>query len=56
MFGGKDGKWLCNLRFADDVARISGEAGEIQAMAEELCKANKKAGLIINTKKTIIGY
>ncbi len=49
-----DGKWLNNLRFTDDVALISQKSEELQKMANELCKASRKAGLHINTRKMVV--
>ncbi|VDO18177.1 unnamed protein product [Brugia timori] len=49
-----DGVKLSNLRFADDVALIAQNKEEIQQMAEELKVAGQEAGLLINTKKTVL--
>lgn len=47
-----DGKWLNNLRFADDIVLISENKDEVQKMLEELTKACRRVGLVINASKT----
>ncbi len=47
-----NGKWLNNLRFADDIVLISGNIQELRLMSEELCKESEKVGLTINLTKT----
>ncbi len=49
-----NGKWLSNLRFADDVVLIAGDAKELQEMTNNLCIDSKKVGLFINAKKTVL--
>ena len=47
-----DGKFLSNLRFADDIVIFSRSTTEAQAMLGELNEAGRKIGLRINRKKT----
>jgi hypothetical protein len=47
-----DGVYLSNLRFADDIALLSHDFDEIQAMAAELEQQARAVGLRINVKKT----
>nr|CDJ90892.1 RNA-directed DNA polymerase (reverse transcriptase) domain containing protein [Haemonchus contortus] len=47
-----DGRFLSNLRFADDIVLFSSSIAEAETMLAELNKAGKKAGLRINQTKT----
>ncbi len=47
-----DGRFLSNLRFADDIVLFSSNTTEAEAMLKELNEAGKKFGLRINRKKT----
>ena len=47
-----DGRFLSNLRFADDIVLFSSSTTEADAMLKELNEAGKKFGLRINRKKT----
>ncbi|KAE9413728.1 hypothetical protein Angca_007782, partial [Angiostrongylus cantonensis] len=47
-----DGKFLSNLRFADDIVIFSKSTSEAEMMINELNEAGKKIGLRINRKKT----
>ena len=47
-----DGKFLSNLRFADDIVLFSRNTTEAETMLNELNEAGKKIGLRINRKKT----
>ena len=47
-----DGKFLSNLRFADDIVIFSRSTTEAEAMLGELNEAGRKIGLRINRKKT----
>ena len=47
-----DGKFLSNLRFADDIVLFSRNTNEAATMLNELNEAGKKIGLRINRKKT----
>ncbi len=49
-----NGKFLNNLRFADDVALIAKKREELEIMILELDEVGKKAGLKINFEKTKI--
>jgi len=48
-----NGKYINNLRFADDVILIGKSKEEIQELAEEFLRHSKEAGLTDNTSKTI---
>ncbi len=47
-----DGRFLSNLRFADDIVLFSQDIKEAETMLKELNEAGKKIGLRINRKKT----
>uniref|UniRef100_A0A7I4Y8T5 Reverse transcriptase domain-containing protein n=1 Tax=Haemonchus contortus TaxID=6289 RepID=A0A7I4Y8T5_HAECO len=47
-----DGRFLSNLRFADDIVLFSSSIAEAETMLAELNKAGKKVGLRINQTKT----
>uniref|UniRef100_A0A0K0CYC1 Reverse transcriptase domain-containing protein n=1 Tax=Angiostrongylus cantonensis TaxID=6313 RepID=A0A0K0CYC1_ANGCA len=47
-----DGKFLSNLRFADDIVIFSRSTSEAEMMINELKEAGIKIGLRINRKKT----
>ncbi|KAK6757204.1 hypothetical protein RB195_015184 [Necator americanus] len=47
-----DGRFLSNLRFADDIVLFSSSTNEAETMLNELNEAGKRIGLRINTKKT----
>ncbi|VDM64040.1 unnamed protein product [Angiostrongylus costaricensis] len=47
-----DGKFLSNLRFANDIVIFSRSTSEAEVMINELNEAGKKIGLRINRKKT----
>ncbi|KAE9419848.1 hypothetical protein Angca_004248, partial [Angiostrongylus cantonensis] len=47
-----DGKFLSNLRFADDIVIFSKSTSEAEMMINELNEAGEKIGLRINRKKT----
>ncbi|KAK6765464.1 hypothetical protein RB195_025399 [Necator americanus] len=47
-----DGRFLSNLRFADDIVLFSSSTNEAETMLNELNKAGKRIGLRINRKKT----
>ncbi|KAE9421815.1 hypothetical protein Angca_003069, partial [Angiostrongylus cantonensis] len=47
-----DGKFLSNLRFADDIVIFSRSTSEAEMMINELSEAGVKIGLRINRKKT----
>ncbi|VDM64655.1 unnamed protein product [Angiostrongylus costaricensis] len=47
-----EGKFLSNLRFADDIVIFSRSTSEAEVMNNELNEAGKKTGLRINRKKT----
>lgn len=47
-----DGKWLSNLRFADDVVLISSSLDELQEMAEELAVKSEMKGMKMSFEKT----
>ncbi len=49
-----DGKWLSNLRFADDVTLFAQDMETLQKMALDLVETSEKAGLKINIKKTVL--
>ncbi|KAK6754360.1 hypothetical protein RB195_013390 [Necator americanus] len=46
-----DGRFLSNLRFADDIVLFSSSTNEAEMMLNELNEAGKKTGLRINRKK-----
>ena len=47
-----DGRFLSNLRFADDIVLFSNSTNEAETMLNELNEAGKRIGLRINRKKT----
>ncbi|KAK6731318.1 hypothetical protein RB195_007657 [Necator americanus] len=47
-----DGRFLSNLRFADDIALVSSSTNEADTMVKELDEAGKRIGLRINRKET----
>ncbi|KAK6760849.1 hypothetical protein RB195_022061 [Necator americanus] len=47
-----DGRFLSNLRFADDIVLFSSSINEAETMLNELNEAGKRIGLRINRKKT----
>ncbi|KAK6726965.1 hypothetical protein RB195_004953 [Necator americanus] len=47
-----DGRFLSNLRFADDIVLFSCSTNEAETMLNELNEAEKRIGLRINRKKT----
>ncbi|KAK6735829.1 hypothetical protein RB195_018837 [Necator americanus] len=47
-----DGRFLSNLRFADDIVLFSSSTNEAETMFNELNEAGKRIGLRINRKKT----
>ncbi|KAK6764292.1 hypothetical protein RB195_024566 [Necator americanus] len=47
-----DGRFLSNLRFADDIVLFSSSTNEAETMLSELNEAGKRIGLRINRKKT----
>ncbi|KAK6761046.1 hypothetical protein RB195_022203 [Necator americanus] len=47
-----DGRFLSNLRFADDIVLFSSSTSEAETMLSELNEAGKRIGLRINRKKT----
>lgn len=47
-----DGRFLSNLRFADDIVIFSRSISEAEAMLSELNEVGKRIGLRINRKKT----
>ncbi|KAK6742879.1 hypothetical protein RB195_010255 [Necator americanus] len=47
-----DGRFLSNLRFADDILLFSSSTNEAETMLNELNEAGKRIGLRINRKKT----
>ncbi|WKY08372.1 hypothetical protein Q1695_007692 [Nippostrongylus brasiliensis] len=47
-----DGKFLSNLRFADDIVIFAKSTTEAETMLRELDEAGRKIGLRINRKKT----
>ncbi|KAK6758364.1 hypothetical protein RB195_015901 [Necator americanus] len=47
-----DGRFLSNLRFADDIVLFSSSTNEAETMLNELNEAGKRIGLRINGKKT----
>ena len=47
-----DGRFLSNLRFADDIVLFSSSITEAETMLKELNEVGKKIGLRINRKKT----
>ncbi|KAK6748958.1 hypothetical protein RB195_001522 [Necator americanus] len=47
-----DGRFLSNLRFADDVVLFSSSTSEAETMLNELNETGKRIGLRINRKKT----
>ncbi len=49
-----DGKWLSNLRFADDVSLFTQDIETLQKMALDLVETSEKVGLKINNKKTVL--
>ena len=49
-----NGRYLNNLRFADDLVLFAQDIDTLQAMALELENTSSKAGLIINAKKTVL--
>ncbi|KAK6751408.1 hypothetical protein RB195_003042 [Necator americanus] len=46
------GRFLSNLRFADDIVLFSSSTNEAETMLNELNEAGKRIGLRINIKKT----
>ncbi|KAK6752024.1 hypothetical protein RB195_003444 [Necator americanus] len=46
-----DGRFLSNLRFADDIVLFSSSTNEAEALLNELNEAGKKMGLRVNRKK-----
>ncbi len=49
-----NGKFLNNLRFADNVVVVAWSAEDLQVMLEELSCESHKAGMVINLTKTKI--
>ena len=49
-----DGRFLSNLRFADDIVLFSRSTTEAETMLKELNEVGKRFGLQINRKKTQI--
>jgi len=49
-----DGKYLNNVRFADDVVLIGNNVEEIQEMFQEFWKCSEEAGLTNNDEKNDI--
>ncbi|WKX88632.1 hypothetical protein Q1695_008343 [Nippostrongylus brasiliensis] len=47
-----DGKWISNLRLADDIVLISNSTAEAEEMLGELNMAGRKIGLDMNMSKT----
>ncbi|KAK6763479.1 hypothetical protein RB195_023977 [Necator americanus] len=47
-----DGRFLSNLRFADDIVLFSSSTNEAETMLNELNETGKRIGLRINRKKT----
>ncbi|KAK6734511.1 hypothetical protein RB195_017976 [Necator americanus] len=47
-----DGRFLSNLRFADDIVAFSSSTNEAETMPNELNEVGKRIGLRINRKKT----
>lgn len=47
-----DGKYLSNLRFADDIILFSGTSSQLEDMLKDLCEVSIKIGLQLNTSKT----
>ncbi len=47
-----NGKWITNLRFADDITLIGKSVEELNLMLIELMKEYRKVGLEINASKT----
>ncbi|KAK6741274.1 hypothetical protein RB195_009245 [Necator americanus] len=47
-----DGRFLSNLRFADDIVLFSSSTNEAETMLNELNEVGKRIGLRINRKKT----
>ncbi|KAK6749833.1 hypothetical protein RB195_002068 [Necator americanus] len=47
-----DGRFLSNLRFADDIVLFSSSTNKAETMLNELNEAGKRIGLRINRKKT----
>ncbi|KAK6763962.1 hypothetical protein RB195_024337 [Necator americanus] len=47
-----DGRFLSNLRFADDIVLFSSSTNEAETMLNKLNEAEKRIGLRINRKKT----
>ncbi|KAK6761527.1 hypothetical protein RB195_022555 [Necator americanus] len=47
-----DGRFLSNLRFADDIVLFSSSTNEAETVLNELNEAGKRIGLRINRKKT----
>ncbi|KAK6736283.1 hypothetical protein RB195_019139 [Necator americanus] len=47
-----DGRFLLNLRFADDIVLFSSSTNEAETMLNELNESGKRIGLRINRKKT----
>ncbi|KAK6764960.1 hypothetical protein RB195_025048 [Necator americanus] len=47
-----DGRFLSNLRFADDIVLFSSSTNEAETMLNELNEAGKRVGLRTNRKKT----
>lgn len=47
-----NGKYLSNLRFADDITIFSNSSNQLENMVEELSKVSNDIGLQLNTSKT----
>lgn len=47
-----NGKFLSNLRFADDIVLFSKTSKELEEMIVELCEVSENIGLKLNTSKT----
>lgn len=48
------GKYMSNLRFADDIVLFSESASQIEEMINDLCAVSHEIGLDLNTSKTKI--
>ncbi len=49
-----DGKWLSNLRFADDVALFAQSIENLQKMVFDLTETGRKAELKINAQNPVL--